>query len=274
MRKINRALATYPERLNNLTEDNLLHLQNHRNISNSIYAHDDVKNSLQELYFDKCYICENDVSSGSYDIEHYRPKKHFPLLGYTWDNLHKSCDKCNLAKEASEFLIYNTDNKVIDIKLLDPSSVDYDIDHYIRFDIDSLAELVNIGNIPLVKSKAVNTINYLNGKLKSDYGKELPYLRETRAKKFLTFCVDGLVEYRERIRAIKLDIDNYFPPIEPLLLESDIQLCNKLINADHLYLSEKSPFSSCTRVNLFPALKITYIELIKIKEKMRLTLGI
>lgn len=80
MRKVDRSSVPFPNRLlqQNLTEDNLAHLENYKQINSSIYSHQDVKNSLKMLYFDKCYICEGDISSGDYDVEHYLPKRHFP----------------------------------------------------------------------------------------------------------------------------------------------------------------------------------------------------
>jgi 5-methylcytosine-specific restriction endonuclease McrA len=103
MNKVDRADVPIPDRLLNLTSVNQQHLSDYKKISNSVYAHNDVKISLQMLYSDKCYICEKDISSGEYDVEHYLPKKHFPHLGYTWENLHKACEGCNLAKEHDNF---------------------------------------------------------------------------------------------------------------------------------------------------------------------------
>ncbi|MBE4398809.1 hypothetical protein HJ025_18905 [Vibrio parahaemolyticus] len=163
MRKVDRSSVPFPNRLlqQNLTEDNLAHLENYKQISGSIYGHQDVKNSLKMLYFDKCYICEGDISSGDYDVEHYLPKRYFPQLGYTWQNLHKACTGCNLAKENKNFFVTDEEGNVTDIKLLDPSSLEYDIADYICFTIDSKAERVDIGQNPIVITKAINTIHYL-----------------------------------------------------------------------------------------------------------------
>ncbi|MEF1175263.1 hypothetical protein REH73_23155, partial [Vibrio sinaloensis] len=162
MRKVNRSLVTTPNKLINLTDTNLQQLTSHTTISSAVYRHQDVKDSLAELYFEKCYICECDVKN-AYKVEHYLPKKYFPNLGYSWDNLHKSCEGCNLAKEHASFFKTDDNNNVVDILLLDPSSNSYDINDYIRFNINSVAELVNVGTVPEVIEKAKNTIKYLNG---------------------------------------------------------------------------------------------------------------
>ncbi|ABX50070.1 hypothetical protein Sbal195_2904 [Shewanella baltica OS195] len=275
MRKVDRASVPFPNRLlqQNMTAENLSHLANYKQINNSIYGHQDVKNNLQMLYFDKCYICEGDISSGDYDVEHYLPKKHFPQLGYTWENLHKACSGCNLAKEHKSFFVTDDKGNVTDIKLLDPSSVVYNIAEYICFNIDSKAERVIIGENPIAITKAINTIHYLNGNYQSDYGKELCYLRSNKSSGFLRFCNESLVEHRNRLREIKVTIDTYQPPEDPVLLEIDQNICQRLINADNEYLSDKAPFSTSTRVQLFPTLKITYDQLVRIKNHMKQILG-
>ncbi|EHA1079635.1 hypothetical protein I8Y06_000411 [Photobacterium damselae] len=273
MRKVDRASVPFPNRLQNLTDDNLAHLEDYKQISGSIYGHQDVKDSLQMLYFEKCYICEGDISSCDYDVEHYLPKKHFPQLGYTWQNLHKACAGCNLAKENKNFFVTDEEGNVTDIKLLDPSSEDYDVADYICFDIDSKAELASQGTNPIVIMKAQNTVHYLNGNYKSDYGKELCYLRSNKTSGFLRFCSKSLVEHRNRLRQIKLTIETYQIPEDPKLLEMDQNICQSLINADSEYLSDKAPFSTSTRVQLFPTLKITYAELVRIKNHMKQILG-
>lgn len=275
MRKVDRASVDYPNKLQNLSDVNLGHLHDHTKISGSIYAHAEVLDSLQGLYFDKCYICEGDVSSGRFNVEHYLPKKLFPDLGYSWENLHKACEGCNLAKESREFFIYDENDICTGIKLLDPSSTLYDISHYMRFNIDSEAESVPMGIEVDIKLKASNTISYLNGKYKSEYGKELKFLRSKKSVQFLRFFSDKLVKYRERIRDIKmLGIGNYVAPVDSDALEVDQDLCQLLINVDDTYLSDKAPFSSCTRVQVFPTMRVTYQELFSIKENMRVVLGI
>ncbi len=273
MRKVNRQLISCPARLQNISAENLLHLQDHSKILSSIYAHDDVKNSLKQLYFDKCYICECDVSDGKFAVDHYKPKKQFPGLGYTWENLHKICEKCNLAKEKKIFFFVHN-NSITDIKLLDPSSSVYNIDDYLKYNVNSLAESANIGNDPIILEKSRVTIDYLNGDIDSEYCKNLPYRRSIRVNKFLKFCMNELTIHKTRILELKMNIEEYLPPENFEELAIDQHICFKLNNVDEVYLSERAKFSTCTRVNLYPTLGITYSELRKIVNKLKTILGI
>lgn len=275
MRQVDRSKVPTPACLQNLTPVAKSHLSNHTKISNYIYAHQDVKNSLQLLYHDKCYICECDVSSGRFDVEHYLPKKHFPQFGYTWENLHKSCGGCNLAKEQDSFFFFDANGKRVDVKLLDPSSTSYNIRDYVTFDIDSCAQSAGIGTDATVLQKAQNTILYLNGEFNSAYGKELKFLRSRRSVSFLRFCLDSnLNALKPRVLEIKDDLQNYTAPTASNLLNIDQRLCQLLIICDDEYLSDQAAFSTSVRVHLYPTLNLSYSDLLKIKNKMRTELGI
>lgn len=269
MRSVYRASAPDPNNLNNLSAVVLAHLSNYKRIDSAVYGHNDVKNSLKILYFDKCYICEGDVSAG-FDVEHYLPKKNFPSLGYTWSNLHKVCGGCNLAKERKEFLIYDASDRVVDVNLLDPSSVNYKVEDYVEFNINSCAQIRAVGSDPAIVSKAQNTVLYLNGQFPSQYGKELKFLRSNSANRFLKFCIDSnLSGLRDRIREINIDLINYIAPNEKKQKDIDQRICELLINVDDFYLSSSAPFSSSTRVHIYPALKITYQDMVAMKNKLR-----
>lgn len=274
MRQVDRSSVNAPQNLNSLTDANIRQLQSHTTVSGAVYRHQNVKDSLKELYFDKCYICECDVSDG-YKVEHYLPKQFFPQLGYTWSNLHKSCEGCNLAKEHNDFLVKDTTDTVVDIKLLDPSSPNYVISDYMRFNINSEAELVSVGTEPAIIEKAKNTIKYLNGQYKNEYAKELKYKRENRSKHLLIFMINELIRFDNIIKQINVTgIHQYIVPQEPAELNMHIQLCNKLITLDYVYLSDRSPYSLCTRVSMVQILNMPYQSLVSMKEKMRATLGI
>ena len=77
----------------------------HRNIASGAYS--DAKNlykvgsvqkKLNELYHLKCGYCEKPLLDTPKHIEHYRPKKIYYWLAYSWDNLLLSCGECNSAK--------------------------------------------------------------------------------------------------------------------------------------------------------------------------------
>jgi len=64
---------------------------------NSRYKKKDVKRALSSLYKGKCAFCEQKVEQ--YHVEHYRPKKIYYWLAFSWDNLLLSCPTCNQKKD-------------------------------------------------------------------------------------------------------------------------------------------------------------------------------
>ena len=56
-----------------------------------------VNQALEELFYGKCYICENKEVT-SYQIEHLIPYKGDLELKYEWNNLFWSCGHCNNTK--------------------------------------------------------------------------------------------------------------------------------------------------------------------------------
>ena len=53
------------------------------------------------------FCCENDISAGSGDIEHFRPKANFLSKHCDWSNLFWSCRNCNNTK-SNQFYSQNT----------------------------------------------------------------------------------------------------------------------------------------------------------------------
>ena len=72
----------------------------------NLYKVGSVQKKLNELYHLKCAYCEKNIGDSSKHIEHYRPKKIYYWLAYSWDNLLLSCGKCNSAK-SDKFLVDN-----------------------------------------------------------------------------------------------------------------------------------------------------------------------
>ena len=63
----------------------------------SSYNTEEVNNALAELFYNKCYICENkDITSCQ--IEHLIPHRGNIELKYDWNNLFWSCSHCNNIK--------------------------------------------------------------------------------------------------------------------------------------------------------------------------------
>ncbi len=59
--------------------------------------YDGVKEILLEMFYHKCYLCEqkNPVST---EIEHLKPKSGYPDLEFVWSNLFIACHHCNTIK--------------------------------------------------------------------------------------------------------------------------------------------------------------------------------
>lgn len=66
--------------------------------SKNLYKVGSVQKQLNKLYHLKCGYCEKFLLDTPKHIEHYRPKKTYYWLAYSWDNLLLSCGECNSAK--------------------------------------------------------------------------------------------------------------------------------------------------------------------------------
>ena len=62
------------------------------------YKSQSVLDRLKKIYNLKCAYCEKRLLDSPKHIEHYRPKKIYYWLAYSWDNLLLSCGSCNSAK--------------------------------------------------------------------------------------------------------------------------------------------------------------------------------
>lgn len=104
MIKINKNLKEIPTSLQSDNAEKLLleHCEAEKYIDktkyNKVYAADDVKQKLEEIYNNKCAYCESKISGGH--IEHFRDKRDYYWLAYSWDNLLLSCEKCNQHKSS------------------------------------------------------------------------------------------------------------------------------------------------------------------------------
>lgn len=66
-------------------------------INKKIYTDMSVANALNEIYHNKCAICEVKLKD-KFIVTHYRPITHYPWLAYEWSNLFLSCHECDKAK--------------------------------------------------------------------------------------------------------------------------------------------------------------------------------
>lgn len=260
MRKINRVLIQEPNNLNCLNKEQLAHLLDHKKITGTIYRHQDVKDALDFLYYDKCYICECSVKN-SYEVEHYRPKKEFPQLGYTWRNLHKSCPTCNKAKNGDDFKIF-TNGVVTDMKLLDPSDINYDIEEYILFNVNNEVESNDIGTDASVTLKATKTISYLNNDT------IISKRRKAAHSLLLSFCQE-LSSLKKRMIEISQNLTTYSCPVDQIQMHEDRLILNELSKLNTLYLKDSAEYSTCTRVSFIFATNLTYQEIQNIITTLR-----
>jgi uncharacterized protein (TIGR02646 family) len=68
------------------------------------YAHQQVRERLQEMFGPKCAYCESRVTAVSYQhVEHFRPQSIYPCLAYKWDNLLLVCGVCNSGYKKEKF---------------------------------------------------------------------------------------------------------------------------------------------------------------------------
>ncbi|MCC4211297.1 retron system putative HNH endonuclease [Leeuwenhoekiella parthenopeia] len=93
------------------------------------YKLDDVRDSLIAIYKYKCAYCEQKMER--YNVEHYRPKKIYYWLAFSWDNLIMACPTCNGYKGTHfDLPIGNTrisfKNTEANIRLINLSSSKYD----------------------------------------------------------------------------------------------------------------------------------------------------
>ncbi|EMN3918521.1 hypothetical protein REJ49_001282 [Citrobacter farmeri] len=61
------------------------------------YKGQDVIDALRAMFYDKCYLCEQDFISAP-EVEHFRPHNNTNALLYGWNNLFYSCRRCNSIK--------------------------------------------------------------------------------------------------------------------------------------------------------------------------------
>jgi len=62
------------------------------------YKSDLIIKELNKNYHTKCAYCEKSLLDAPKHIEHYRPKRIYYWLAYSWDNLLLACGGCNSAK--------------------------------------------------------------------------------------------------------------------------------------------------------------------------------
>ncbi|MDR1591936.1 MAG: hypothetical protein LBS16_03505 [Prevotellaceae bacterium] len=60
------------------------------------YRSKETVTALREMFFGKCYLCEDEVSDPV--VEHFMPHEGDPAKKYDWNNLYYACHRCNSIK--------------------------------------------------------------------------------------------------------------------------------------------------------------------------------
>ena len=111
---------------------------------NGSYNTPEVNAALAEMFFGKCYICENKTGISSYQIEHLKPHGEKADLKYDWNNLFWACAHCNNIKSAKYDPILNCSQIDVDRKIAFRKEGYFGKDE--KFDFIALEESEEISN--------------------------------------------------------------------------------------------------------------------------------
>ena len=81
------------------------------------YDGEDVKALLAKDHYDKCYICERQLTT-DFQVEHLHSQEHYPDEKYNWENLFFVCSYCNGKKSANFDGIVNPTKEAIEEKIV------------------------------------------------------------------------------------------------------------------------------------------------------------
>ena len=87
------------------------------------YDGEDVKALLAKDHYDKCYICERQLTT-DFQVEHLHSQEHYPDEKYNWENLFFVCSYCNGKKSANFDGIVNPTKEAIEEKIV--QTLNYD----------------------------------------------------------------------------------------------------------------------------------------------------
>jgi uncharacterized protein (TIGR02646 family) len=92
------------------------------------YRSKEVIDTLREIFYGKCYLCEDETSNP--EVDHFIPRESDSTKTYEWDNLYYICGRCNGIKSTATDILDCCD-AAIDvskaIKCIVPSIPDDDI---------------------------------------------------------------------------------------------------------------------------------------------------
>ena len=82
--------------------------------SQNDYKGQDVIDALRTMFYDKCYLCEQDLIAAP-EVEHFVPHNKSPALLYGWANLFYSCRRCNSIKSNIHTNLLDGSNPNLDV---------------------------------------------------------------------------------------------------------------------------------------------------------------
>lgn len=166
---------------------------------NNRYKIADVRKELTKIYKGKCAFCEQKVEQ--YHIEHYRPKKIYYWLAFSWDNLMLSCATCNQNKGINfelEGTVVTFENTPVNLRNINIISASYD-----------LVELPKMVNLEITDPSTEIKFE-INGIIKSDNLRFAYTIEKCKIdRKDLNDNRRSLLDrFREHLRDIALSYDN------------------------------------------------------------------
>lgn len=90
------------------------------------YGHQEIRNTLQAMSFQKCFYCERRLGEGEDEVDHYIGIAENEKLAFTWSNLYLSCRDCNPKKR------YET--TIVITACIDPCDISINPSDHLMFD--------------------------------------------------------------------------------------------------------------------------------------------
>jgi uncharacterized protein (TIGR02646 family) len=117
-----------------------------RSCSNLYASYQSYRPHLKTDFNNRCGYCDicNDVLGGSFQIDHFAPKKAFPRLQCEYSNLVYSCPSCNRAKWDHWPMEQHAPSHDGKRGFIDPCEQDYD-DHLERSEDGSIRAKTELG---------------------------------------------------------------------------------------------------------------------------------
>tara|TARA_R110002124_G_scaffold120895_6_gene278987 strand:- start:48717 stop:49526 length:810 start_codon:yes stop_codon:yes gene_type:complete len=167
---------------------------------NNRYKLEDVRLPLIEIYNRKCAFCEQKVEQ--YHVEHYRPKKIYYWLAFSWDNLLMACPTCNQHKGEN-------------FELLGDKHIFEDSEEN-RSSIHSLGSIYDEGELPkMINPEVTDPSDVINFEKNG-----LVFSKDVRLKYTIEKCKVDRKYLNDERRKI---LDDFVSDVKAALLENDSQ---------------------------------------------------